>query len=184
MNSPTNQTETFEDMAQYVESVIKTQYGLESVDSLSMSILRSMGLIAHLQALKEDQEIIRGDIRIHIGSILVNTIVQAAITNGISHKAYDVTKGKVLAFGGAVTGLMQASYAQYRVHAATNDIEQTLIGRNPVSNEFFKGIHHERFEALANLYTSLRTVAMDFDWSLEQCLERGLQPLKDREAAL
>jgi len=169
-------SDSFEENAARVVSLVEQRKEKLTTNELSMSIVRKFGQLA-MYCYPEPVIKNRDHIRIIIGDILVNTIAQASISNGIASEAYKLTQGTVLPFGGAITALMQSTYCQYRVHAATHDLEQMVLGNNMIGQTHFDGLSHERAESLANLYKSLRTFAMDFDLDLEECLGRSVKRL-------
>lgn len=146
-----------------------------TIEGTSQRILRAMG---ELSSLINSPQNTNARFRAVMGDLLANTVAAAYASNGIAAEAYKITEGTVLPFGGAFTGLMQATYCQYRVHAASYDLEKMLIGQNPITQEFFEQLSHERGESLANLYKSLRTVAMEFDLDLEECLAQGVKRIQ------
>lgn len=168
----TNQN-TFDEIAAKIVSISEANTLNPTIEDCSLKILQNFGLIA--VSVKMDKKMQRDHVRLLIGTILVQTILQAKASNGIAAEAYKLTEGKVLPFGGAVTALMQSTYCQYRVHAASHDLEKMVQGENPMTEEQFQAISHERAESLANLYKALRTLAMDFDLDLEECLQRGFK---------
>lgn len=143
-----------------------------TVEKTSQRILRAMGEIS---ARIDRPDSHHAHVKSIMGDLLANTVAAAYASNGIAAEAYKITEGTVLPFGGAMTGLMQATFCQYRVHAASYDLEKMVIGQNPITQEWFEKLSHERAEALANLYKSLRTVAMDFDLDLEECIAQGVR---------
>lgn len=168
---------TFEESAATIVSRLE-QRKIEdrpTIDGTSIRILRAMGEIASRIGRPDNHN---AHVKAIMGDLLANTVAAAYASNGIAAEAYKITEGTVLPFGGAFTGLMQATYCQYRVHAASYDLEKMLIGQNPITQEFFEQLSHERGESLANLYKSLRTVAMDFDLDLEECLSQGVKRIQ------
>jgi len=176
----TNQHTTFEENATKVISYCETRNfkGKPIVDAVSMQIISKMGAIAY-EAETPHKDRLRGLIESMLGDILVLSIAQAYASNGIAAEAYKLAPhDKILAFGGAVTALMQSTYCQYRVHASSYDLEKMVLGENPMHKEQFNSISHERAESLTNLYVALRTLTMDFDLTLEECLTRGIKRMK------
>lgn len=170
--------ETFEGNAAAIVSKLE-QRKIEdkpTVEKCSQSILIAMGALAKRVNDRDDRN---GQIRAIMGDLLANTVAMAYVSNGIAARAYELTAGTVLPFGGAFTGLMQSTFCQYRVHAASYDLEKMLQGENPISQEWFEKLSHERAESLANLYKALRTFAMEFDLDLESCLSHGLKRMNN-----
>ena len=174
--SSKSQSVTFEENAAKVVSIVEQRKEKLTANELSMSIIRKFGQLANYC---HPQPAIKGrdHVRIILGDILVCSIAQANISNGIASEAYKLTQDTVLPFGGAVVALMQSTFCQYRVHAATHDLEQMVLGNNMVGQNHFNILSHERAESVANLYKSLRTFAMDFDLDLEECLARSVKRL-------
>lgn len=177
MNSQ-QQNDSFEENAARIVSKLE-QRKIEdkpTVEKCSHRILRAMGELSSL--INSPQSTNTRFVAV-MGDLLANTVAMAYVSNGIAARAYELTAGTVLPFGGAFTGLMQATFCQYRVHAASYDLEKMLQGENPISQEWFEKLSHERAESLANLYKALRTVAMEFDLDLDQCLAHGLKRMNN-----
>lgn len=167
---------TFEENAARVVSFVQQKETKPTVNELTMSIIIDFGKLARY-CYPEPTQAGRDHVRITIGDILVKTIAQAIVSNAYGHEIYKLTEGTVLPFGGAVTALVQSTYCQYRVHAASHDLEKLVEGTNPMTKDQFQAISHERAESGANLYKSLRTFAMEFDLDLEDCLGRSVKRL-------
>jgi len=163
---------SFEESAAKVVSMLEPRMQTLSVELCSLNIVQCFGRIA--ETIKSENPS-TDLVQLMLGRILINTIAQALASNGIAAEAYKLTNERVLSFGGAVTGLMQSTFCQYRSHAASHDLEKMVQGLNPMTEEQFKAISHERAESLANLYQSLRTISLEFNLSLEECITYALE---------
>lgn len=171
-----NQPSVVDKQAAIITSKLEMMHVKPDFNRISMQTLGAMGQLSKIAMAKPAGN---DEIRVeHImGDIMVNTIIQAAISNGIAAEAYKLSEGKLLnaAWHQPASALIQATYCQYRVHAASHDLWKMKLGENPMEKDQFDAISHERAESLVNLYNSLRTFAMLYNLDLEQCLVAGVR---------